>query len=87
MSDEDLALADHTELTLPTLTLAGVVWFSPIEAPGRPPKYRTHLTECDYCPLRPPCHDHDIRHDFVACERALEKELITDAKPKPEPTP
>jgi len=83
----DLRLA--TIETIPTRTRVGTVWCHPIPPPNsqrsnaqRKRRIRggrivsLPLTVCDFCAMQEQCRKHDGAGDFVACERALVREVL-----------
>jgi len=75
--------------TFPVRTRVGTVWCHPIPSPNsqqtnaqRKRRIRggrivsLPLTTCDFCPMQERCRERDAAHDFVACERALAREVL-----------
>lgn len=83
----DLRLATIDEF--PTRTRVGNVWCRPIPPPNPQQviakrKRRTRngrwtslpLDNCDFCAMQEQCRKHEALGDFVACERALVREIL-----------
>lgn len=83
----DLRLATIDEF--PTRTRVGDVWCRPIPPPNpqqciakRKRRIRggrivsLPLSNCDFCAMQGQCHRHEAAGDFVACERALVREVL-----------
>ena len=60
---------------IPMQTGKGTIWMHPI----RPPKIRKTYTgpfnPCEHCPFESQCHEAVQRGDFIACERAIERDI------------
>ncbi len=67
---------------IPMQTSKGTIWMHPIRPPKRRGAYNAGpFNPCEHCPLESQCHEAVQRGDFIACERPLEREIMTRRNP------